>query len=107
MTRAPFARVALAVIFVVTALALTLVASRTGDHSSHQAATSAPSGGAGQQVSDSSSTLRVGLFLLLTGGWATAFIIGIWRRWRITEHERSPGEPTSTPPDYDNVSESG
>ena len=65
-----------------------------GGHDAH-------SGGAADATSPSaegSSLLRLGAVGLLFGGWALAFTVGIWRRWRITDHVRS---------DYDSVSARG
>ena len=87
-----------AVALVLVAIAMVLLLPRlTGGHDAHgggsvERTTPARSGSAG------SSVLRVGVVGLLFGAWAVAFIVGIWRRWRVTDNARS---------DYDSVSEPG
>ena len=83
---AAVAVVAVAVILVV------LFPRLTGGHAAHGGAT----GDAEQGTGDGSSLLRLSVAGLLFGGWALAFTVGIWRRWRIRENEA---------PDYDTVSE--
>ena len=113
-----------AAMLVVVGIAFTVVTVGGGDHANHRSVSPTrttstlvvqqPSDGENSEgANSSSSALRVGLFVALTGGWATAFIVGIWRRWRITDDERGPLEPDSAddalvdpdPPDYDKVSE--
>ena len=87
-----------AVAVVAVAVVLVVVVARlTGGHGAHSGSAAVPTS-PGQVRGDGSSLLRVGIAGLLFGGWALAFTVGIWRRWRITDHGRS---------DYDNVSEPG
>ena len=86
-----------AVALIVVAIAMfVLVPQLTGGHDAH-------GGGSVEQPSPAQaqpggSALRVGVVGLLFGGWAVAFFVGIWRRWRVTDAARS---------DYDNVSQPG
>jgi hypothetical protein len=83
-----------AVALIVVAIAMiVLVPQLTGGHDAHGGGGTDRGAAAG---AGGSSVLRVGVVGLLFGGWAAAFIVGIWRRWRVTEEARSG---------YDNVSQ--
>jgi hypothetical protein len=87
-----------AVALIVVAVAMVVLLPRlTGSHDAHGGA-SVDRPSPAQTGAGGSSALRVGVVGLLFGGWAGAFIVGIWRRWRVTDEARS---------DYDNVSDPG
>ena len=85
---------AVAVVAVAIAMLLLLPQLVSGGHDAHGGA-SAEQASPAQPGTDRSSALRIAVVGLLFGGWALAFTVGIWRRWRVTDDARS---------DYDNVS---
>ena len=70
----------------------------SGGHAGHDtpsiaAGTPTGSSDAATEAKSSSPALRVGLMVVLVGGWAAAFVTGIWRRSRATSRERAGHNP--------------
>ena len=84
---------AIAVIVLGTALVIVLPR-LSGGHAGHGGGAATP---ASDPAADGSSVLRLLVVGLLFGGWALAFTIGIWRRWRVTDNRRPDNDTVSDP----------